>query len=277
MRMLQGSSAVQGEVALSSISEDEYLENEAQLQATFGNTRMNDAEGDSATYFKNEKRPWTHIYKVPFEQVIDLMAHRKVYLKRGVAYVVSRDLVSIVLTAFRVRLSRSLTENARAFHNKAEDESERLGPLLQNLTNAYLGPAFAASDMSADRITLDQLPAVMMNSAPLCMRSSYQILKDNHHLKHDARMQFGLFLKGIGVTMEDSVAFWREEFGKGGKTSEQFDKQYAYNIRHNYGAEGKRTNYTPFACTKIINATPVGDQAGHGCPYKHWDPSRLHR
>ena len=47
MRMLQGSSAVQGEVALSSISEDEYLENEPQLQATFGNTRMNDAEGDS--------------------------------------------------------------------------------------------------------------------------------------------------------------------------------------------------------------------------------------
>jgi len=274
MRMLQGSSSVQGEVALSAITEEEYDENATALDAVFGMTKMTDST--EPEYFRNESKKWTHIYKVPFEQVIDLVAQRRVYLKKGTAFVISRDLVSVVLTAFRVRLSRSLTENARAFHNKAEEESERLGPLLQNLTNAYLGPAFASGSTAGGRITLDQLPAVMNSSTPLCMRNAYNILKDIHHLKHDGRMQFGLFLKGIGVTMEDSVAFWREEFMKGGKTSEQFDKQYAYNVRHNYGAEGKRTNYTPYSCVKIINSTPVGDQAGHGCPYKHWDAGRLH-
>lgn len=283
MRMLQGSSSVQGEAELSAISEEEWEQNVTELLAVFGSTRMSDAEpieGVTPETFSNfsepRKKPWSHIYKVPFEQVLDLVSKRRVLLKQGVAYVISRDLASIVLTAFRVRLSRSLTENARAFHNKSEDEGERLGPLLQNLTNAYLGPAFAGNQGANGRVTLDQLPALMMGSAPLCMRSAYMILKDNHHLKHDGRMQFGLFLKGIGVTMEDAVAFWKEEFMKGGKTSEQFDKQYAYNIRHNYGAEGKRTSYTPFACVKIINATPVGDQAGHGCPYKHWEPGRLH-
>jgi hypothetical protein len=40
-------------------------------------------------------------------------------------------------------LSRHLTENARNFFSKAEEESERLGPLLQNLTNAYLGADFS--------------------------------------------------------------------------------------------------------------------------------------
>lgn len=49
----------------------------------------------------------------------------------------------VVISNFRLRLSRQLTENARNFFSKAEEESERLGPLLQNLTNAYLGADFS--------------------------------------------------------------------------------------------------------------------------------------
>ena len=39
---------------------------------------------------------------------------------------------------------------------------------------------------------------------PLCMSNMYNKLVETHHLKHKARNQLGLFLKGIGLTLEES-------------------------------------------------------------------------
>mmetsp|Transcript_27483 Transcript_27483/g.65469 ORF Transcript_27483/g.65469 Transcript_27483/m.65469 type:complete len:516 (+) Transcript_27483:54-1601(+) len=269
MHLLSGR---EGDSALNSIDKQEYLQYAEQLDAVFGHAQVE--EGDSGQILRAMPNKWDYIYKVPFEHVSDLLATRRVWLQMGEAYVVSRDIVSVVISNFRSRLSQQLTANARAFFAKAEEETERLGPLLQNLTNAYLGPNFSSAGAIAGKISLDKVPLAMNRSAPLCMKNLYDTLTSKHHLKHDGRMQFGLFLKGIGVTLEDSLTLWQEEMGRGGKTAEQFQKQYSYNIRHNYGVEGKRTNYTPYACVKIISGTPVADQA-HGCPFKHWDQQHL--
>ncbi len=49
---------------------------------------------------------------------------------------------------------------------------------------------------------------------PLCMQHLHQNLKANHHLRHHGRQQYGLFIKGIGLTLEEAMKFWKMEFMK---------------------------------------------------------------
>uniref|UniRef100_A0A8D0C3L1 DNA primase large subunit n=1 Tax=Salvator merianae TaxID=96440 RepID=A0A8D0C3L1_SALMN len=151
---------------------------------------------------------------------------------------------------------------------------ERLQPLLSHLSHAYVGPDYS-TEKNTGKISLEQIDALSIKSFPPCMRQLHKALRDNHHLRHGGRMQYGLFLKGIGLTLEQALQFWKSEFIRGKVDADKFDKGYAYSIRHNYGKEGKRTDYTPFSCMKIIMSNPPGQGDYHGCPFRHSDPELL--
>ncbi|CAI7861670.1 unnamed protein product, partial [Closterium sp. NIES-54] len=212
-------------------------------------------------------------YKVPFEEVPDLVASRRVYLEKGFAFVPRDQLAAIVVGQFRAKLSKALVAtNRKWLAHIQEDEQERLTPVIEALSTRYLGPDFSQPGESAE-VSLRDLDVVARQSFPLCMRHLFFKLREEHHLRHGGRMQLGLFLKGIGLRLEDALTFWRSEFSRK-LGAERFDKEYAYSIRHNYGKEGKRTDYTPFSCVKVIMSTPgVGDH--HGCPFKHFSEDNL--
>ncbi|OMH84944.1 putative DNA primase large subunit [Zancudomyces culisetae] len=71
---------------------------------------------------------------------------------------------------------------------------------------------------------------------PPCMRYIKMQLDEHSHLRHFARLQYGLFLKGIGLKLPEALAYWKQKFGRK-VTADKFDKEYAYNIRHSYGVE----------------------------------------
>ena len=216
----------------------------------------------------------TPYYAIPFTQALDLIATRACYVHGGLAYVPLPKVVSILSNSFRMSLSQSLTLGATAFASLPE-EGARIQPLLKTMNSQYTGAnRYTDSGLSGDT----QLTAATINelqhSMPLCMSQLHKGLEQDHKLKHWGRLQYGLFLKGAGMSMEESLLFFQRAFSKI-VSPEQFQKQYSYNIRHMYGKEGKRASYTPYPCSKIILGNPPQGGDHHGCPYKHYDESHL--
>ncbi|EHH18451.1 hypothetical protein EGK_15046 [Macaca mulatta] len=204
------------------------------------------------------------IYKIPFADALDLFRGRKVYLEDGFAYVPLKDIVAIILNEFRAKLSKALALTARSL--PAVQSDERLQPLLNHLSHSYTGQDYSTQG-NVGKISLDQID-LSTKSFPPCMRQLHKALRENHHLRHGGRMQYGLFLKGIGLTLEQALQFWKQEFIKGKMDPDK-------NIRHSFGKEGKRTDYTPFSCLKIILSNPPSQGDYHGCPFRHSDPELL--
>jgi len=208
-------------------------------------------------------------YKVNFLSVLDLVRQRKCFLKGGYAYVSSMDFSSIIGGHHQKFIEKGLMSHLKLLPEFENDE--RIVGIIKGLHTSYVGKDYTINK-DAD-IPIESLNQLSLKSYPLCMRMCHDSLRSTHHLKHGGRIQYGLFLKGIGVTLEDSLRFWREEFTKN-MEPDKFDKAYAYGIRYNYGKEGSRTNWSPYSCMKVINTAPNPQDIG-GCPFKLYDSIEL--
>lgn len=232
--------------------------------------KVKDGLYESTTGQSVAKIEMLDFYKVHFTEVLDLIKSRRCYLKDGFAYVNTLDFISIIAVKQQEQIENGLQSASKLIGELENDE--RLLHLLKSLHTTYTGKDYALGNTSS--VPIEALDQLSKKSFPLCMRVAHEHLRTTHHHKHGGRMQFGLFLKGIGVTLEDSLRFWREEFTKK-IDAEKFEKSYAYNIRHNYGKVGSMVNYTPYSCMKIIQEKAGGPGECHGCPYKIYDAAAL--
>ena len=221
----------------------------------------------------------TRFFAVPFTQALDLVSRRECYLEGGQAYISQNKVEAILVSRFRAQLSRQLAhlQSHVSLDTTLQHDAEgsRVYPLLKNLSRCLVHKE-QSEDYSmngADALTASSVSSHVSNM-PLCMREMHKGMKRHGKLRHFGRLQYGLFLKGAGLDLDNALAFFQRHFTA--VTGEQFQKEYSYNIRYNYGKEGKRKSRDPYSCTGIIHGNaPATSGDFHGCPFKHYDEEHL--
>ncbi|KAI8468231.1 MAG: eukaryotic and archaeal DNA primase, large subunit-domain-containing protein [Monoraphidium minutum] len=235
------------------------------------------AQGERTLFFK--ARPGRGAGCVPFAAVPDLVGGRKVLLRGGIAYVAQEQVYSLVLGAFRAHLSAALAELAQRWGKFAASEAGRLAPLVEAMPTRSLSSGDARKLPGGGEITAAQVHALAgARQLPPCMTLMYERLSSEHHLKHYGLQQMSLFLKHIGLPLEQAVLFWRSMFSPR-TPADKFNREYAYNIRYNYAQEGKRADWGEWSCVRMIqrDAGPCAGpgECNGGCPFKSLDEPKL--
>lgn len=186
---------------------------------------------------------------VHFTKVIDLVGKRLAVPERGYLKLNDEGIKSMVVNEYRRYLDKRMDELVEV---SLYDPDERMkilsAELLTSPTRCKRNISFSLKESE--------------KYFPLCIQAIMQRLRKNRHLKYNDRQILCLFLKDCGMSVDDGIDFFRGSFKVG---REVFDKEYLYSIRHNYGLEGKRANYSCFTCSKIANTT--NEERRSSCPF----------
>lgn len=107
----------------------------------------------------------------------------------------SQELSSVVFQQFQTDLENGLEETAKALPRMDED---RLTPILDHLSKGFLAgisSEYSSAPDSGEAVTADMIDDLARKHFPLCMRALHHNLRKDSHLKHEGRLQYGLFLK----------------------------------------------------------------------------------
>lgn len=211
------------------------------------------------------------VHKVPFSEVPDLVAHCSVYIQNGYAYVPDNRFKSVISGKYRAQLGKRAAKAAANLNKLSKGPGRRLISIIKQIGSLTRGPVFSGEN-SENILRSKDIPTAKAHFPP-CMRQMESAFQRDKHLKHKGRLTYGKFLKGCGMTCDDQIEYYRGTFTKK-MAGEKFNKEYKYGIRHHYGMEGNKKNYSPNGCESIISEAP-GAGEYHGCPFRSFDKRNL--
>ncbi|CAD2106399.1 DNA primase large subunit, putative [Plasmodium vinckei petteri] len=236
----------------------------------------NNDKWNKYTAFIQNRETIEKLFKVPFfPDAYFLVKDHKVCVEKGIAYVPDIYLDAILITQFKINIQESfkyLEQNEKLLLDVQNDS--RISSFLAALPKAYVAKDFRQNYEHTEdtRLMPQNLYNIYKQSFPPCMRRIFVNYIKDKHLKHWGRQQLWLFLKGAGMTLDENIqtnrSIWMQP--------DKFDKEHRYTIRYMYGKEGKKTDFTPYNCSKIINNFPIPSSGDtHGCPFKNFDEPHL--
>ena len=229
-------------------------------------------------YSPNYKNENEEIYIVNFEYALSLIEKRSYYLNQGYVYIPKSQISELLSTIFKEKLLKTINKINQNRENLLYDSRIRN---LINYFERYREQKANERENQIKEIPLEEklkkasdIDIYYKSTFPLCMYEIQKHINKYSHLMHFGRLQYTLFLKGTGLPIDECLQFFRRKYEKR-TPGDKFDKQYAYNIRHSYGLEGKRSDYTPYSCSKIINMNSPNSEECHGCPFKNYSDEKL--
>lgn len=216
-----------------------------------------------------------HTIKVNFKHCLHFISKRQVELSNGIATIPCSKWKQFLLLLFHNNLQKQV--------NKVNLDALRHDPRINELIGKIKKQNYASTLTITMKTTISSRDVDSQSKFfPLCMLNLHHNLRVKHRLSHEQRFQYSLFLKDIGMPVEEAIEFWRAEYSQvpSGAHScchhwEKDEKKYLYGIRHMYGLEGARKSYSSVSCGRIQGTSNVCSEGG--CPFKTFDSDKMLR
>ncbi|MBN1330205.1 MAG: hypothetical protein JXA54_12090 [Candidatus Heimdallarchaeota archaeon] len=221
-------------------------------------SHFNIEENDFKEFKMGTKR--TGSIAVHFTCAPKLVSNRSALLRNGWVISLIDDFANSVKIAFEQKLRERIRESKESIDRIARSSiQEPVAKLKEELSKVI-----HSMSASRDGIVLSDFRLFTRQSVfPQCMLDLYNEVMNHGHINHVERLQLGLFLKNIGMTVEEQLHFWYERAVDNiGLTFDQFSNGApGYQIKYMYGLVGGGTDYSAHKCSSI--------QDDSYCPFIH--------
>lgn len=215
----------------------------------------------------------SHCIQLNFRHCLHFIAKRQVEITNGIVSLPCGRWKQYLTLIFAMNLKYKLNNK-----NLTQLKSDpRINELLCKIGKKVLGLRTKKDEIN--ELKSSEVDAAMAYFPP-CMVNLHRQLRSRHRLSHYERFYYSLFLKDIGMSIEEAIQFWSMEYRQNpnGNHScchhwKKDEKKYLYGIRHMYGLEGGKKSYTSVSCHRI-QGMDVSCFEG-GCPFKSFDLNNM--